>query len=81
MIEENRTSSSFKGTSLEFQVLGDRFIEICRSKGLEEDDMRAVDEIYNEWMTALGNFDKKAKIVISKVGTNPRRPVILESIL
>ena len=71
---------SFEGSSLEFQVLGSRFIEICRDNELDEEGMRIVDEIYKEWMSRLGDLNKKAETAFEKIAEYPSRKAVLESL-
>ncbi len=70
----------FEGKSLEFQVLGGRFVEICQNNELDEEGMKIVDDIYREWLKLLGNFDRKIKVVFKKTGEYPKREAVLSSL-
>lgn len=75
-------STGYQFRSPEYQVLGGKFFEeVCRRNGLEIQDAQVIDEILVDWLSALGNLERKVEIALEKIGDRPQREGILKAVL
>lgn len=78
-IAQEQEATEYQFRSPEFQLLGERFLKVCDSHGLEAKDTELLDSILVEfeWFGGLRKFGEKMKMAVEKTANNPRRTEII----
>lgn len=65
---------------MEYDVLGEEFVQICQQNGLDNEGIRIVDEIYQEWLDNLGDIVAKERIAEEKVRDYDNQMAVIRSL-